>query len=128
VLGALLGVSGCGDSGPREPGEATSIRLYESSIDITLHVPLNKDATHRIEIRYFDDRGDRITSGLDQYEPTITFSPSDLAMVTPVPGSPTFFDLVSTKPNDTPGTMSVSVLHHRTGDVTTHGPFDVLVH
>lgn len=97
-------------------------------MDITSHVPLNSGASHRIEVRYFDDHGDRITTGVEHYEATITFTPLDLATATEVAGSPSVFDIVSTKPGGTEGTVSVNVHHHHTGNVTDHGPFVVLVH
>ena len=130
VAVVLIALPGCSDG--NEPDlphdEAASVRLFEGSIDVTLHVPLNSGATHRIAIRYHDDRGRRITENVEHFDPVITFSPADLATATEVPGSPSVFDIVSTKPGDTAGTMSVSVHHHHTGQEATFGPFDVLVH
>lgn len=130
LIAILLAVSGCGDS--TEPqyahDDAASIRLFEGSIDVTRHVPLNSGVTHRIAIRYYNEHGDRITANVEHFDATITFTPSDLATATEVTGSPSVFDIVSTRTGDTAGTMNVEVHHHHTGQQATFGPFDVLVH
>jgi hypothetical protein len=125
VLLLSLGCSNDRPTGHARPPAGYSLR--GDGIEVTGHLPLNSGATHRLVFSILDD-AKRVVTDTANLQLSLIFEPADLATATPVAGTTTSFDVMTTKPADTDGFMTLSVYDTETQATRTFAPFPVLVH
>jgi hypothetical protein len=130
VMGALASIA-CSD-GPVTGHEhadvfRVAVAIGPDEIAPGFHLPINGGHNNPIHFNLYDEHGRRMTT-VDHFQLTVSFTPSDLAAATPVAGSTTRFNITSSAPPETAGTMTVSVYHPHTLSTKSFGPYDVLVH
>src|SRR5881275_2639172 len=139
VLGAALaacggagGVMGGGadpESGPGEPHDVASVRLFDSSGgELTFHMPLFDSVPLRVVVRMYAANGRYLTSVTGGQDLQFTFTPAGPASSTPVTGQPLVRDVLTVAAPGTGGTLDVTLQFPADTFTKTFRGFEVLVH
>jgi hypothetical protein len=138
VLGAALAACGGGviagggadpGSGPGEPHDVASVRLFDSTGgELTFHMPLFDSVPLRVVVRMYAANGRYLTSVTGGEDMQFTFTPAGLASSTPVTGQPLARDVLTVAPPGTGGTLDVTLDFPADTSTKTFRGFEVLVH
>ena len=104
-----------------------ALAIGPDEIAATGHLPITAGSANRVGLNLYSEHGARITV-VDHFQITVAFTPTTVASATQVPGTTTFFDITSSQPPDTEGTMIVTIYHPHTEVTKSFGPYDILIH
>lgn len=113
---------------PSPHAGVASLRLFDSrGAELTQHMPITAGQTLRVEVRLYDETGNRVTSVEGGVEFTFAFDPVSLATAV-VAEAPFLWDVTASPNAGASGSLSVTA-RFLADDVTkTYGPIEVLVH
>jgi DNA-binding transcriptional LysR family regulator len=119
---------GDGGSGPGEPREVASVRLFDGrGAELTTHMALVGGTTTRVEVRLYAADGRQLAGVTGGLELGFSFDPDSVASSTPVAEDP-LVRVVTPGPPGTPGRLTVILQFLSEMSTKTFGTFDVLVH
>jgi hypothetical protein len=124
-----LGAAACKDNDEitgETHGAPVNARLFLNNQELTQPIPLTRNQVTRLEVRFFDASGSRIT-GIDDHKTKLTFAPATIATVVDVSGQPFQRDVTAQAAVGVTGTVSVGYGHTVAADERTFGPLNVVV-
>jgi len=127
AIAALGACSGDEITTPEQAGHATveNAALYSSAGAVIPELVLTRGQTTRVEVRFLDHDGARVTGLETEHDAALTFTPAGLATATPVSGQKFMFDVAAQAAGS--GTVAVGYGHHGATSEKSFGPFAVTV-
>lgn len=125
IATGVLGVAACDSSESNAPHghDPVAAKLFVNGTEITPTIALAGGQSLRMEVRLYDDEGNRITGLETDHQTAVSFTPASLASVQAVAGQPFQWDVTADSAGGT-GTASVGY-GHDAPDERVFGPFTV---